>query len=93
LNLNAAALKKPRQPKAVAPRLMGQNHPQIGLPATNERAFNRSINAASAGLFGSTTCRECFFDPEAERRPPFLRTQLQSSDQRAIVVQSGGRRR
>jgi len=63
---------------------------KIGLPATNERAFNRSINAASATV-RSTTCANASRSRKLNGDHPFLRTQLQSSDQRAIVVQSGGR--
>ena len=52
---------KDAQGKSVAPRLMRYNYARNRPASAPERAFSRSINAASPGPFGSTTFRECFF--------------------------------
>ena len=90
-----APLQKARKPKSVASSLMRHDHPRNRLSRPRLNATSAvSINSASAGPFGSTTCRECFFHArKLDGEHPFLRTQLQSADHRAIVIESGGRKR
>ena len=53
-------LRKARRAKSVTPRLMRYNYARNRPASAPERAFSCSINAASPGPFGSTTCLECF---------------------------------
>ena len=87
--LNSASLQKAPQRKAVAVAPHRSiSISKIGLPAANERAFNRSIIATSAAPIGSITCRVCFFQSGGSTARTYLfRTQLQSFDHRAIAVQ------
>ncbi len=92
MNFDPTPLKKTRQPKAVAARLMRHDNPRnrspgqgaIRLQLLEQRRKSRAVRLHDVS-------RVLPRPRQLNGENPFLRTQLQRPDHRAIVIESGGR--
>ena len=94
MNLDPVPRQKTRKPKSVAPALMRYDHPRnrpAGARGTRLQPFDQLRQRRTIPF--DHTPRMLFHARKLNGEPPFFRTQLQSADQSAIVIESRGRRR